>query len=214
MVARSRRPNHWDMAGSGLQPALIVYRKRGFRYRTRRGRASHDAELPVTGGESLQRPVAISSEPVRSLASPVELERLLERLARLTPDTKRVWGTMTPHEMICHLSDSFRGVTGQRVVSVVPAHPFKRRAIRFIALRTPLPWPRGIPTMAEVDPKRQGTRPAVFESDRQALVALARRFASGEARYTSHPMFGEMSRADWLIWGYRHTDHHLRQFGL
>jgi hypothetical protein len=29
----------------------------------------------------------------------------------------------------------------------------------------------------------------------------------------SHPMFGAMSSADWLRWGYLHADHHLRQFG-
>jgi hypothetical protein len=29
----------------------------------------------------------------------------------------------------------------------------------------------------------------------------------------SHPIFGPMSKADWLRWGYLHMDHHLRQFG-
>jgi hypothetical protein len=27
-------------------------------------------------------------------------------------------------------------------------------------------------------------------------------------------LFGEMSRSDWLAWGYRHVDHHMRQFGV
>jgi hypothetical protein len=40
------------------------------------------------------------------------------------------------------------------------------------------------------------------------------RFASETAGYAQHPMFGAMPRADWLIWGYRHMDHHLRQFGV
>lgn len=29
-----------------------------------------------------------------------------------------------------------------------------------------------------------------------------------------HPGFGRMSQSDWLRWGYRHVDHHLRQFGV
>jgi len=27
-----------------------------------------------------------------------------------------------------------------------------------------------------------------------------------------HPIFGPMSRSDWLRWAYLHMDHHLRQF--
>jgi hypothetical protein len=29
-----------------------------------------------------------------------------------------------------------------------------------------------------------------------------------------HPIFGKLSQGDWLTWGYRHVDHHLRQFGV
>jgi hypothetical protein len=31
--------------------------------------------------------------------------------------------------------------------------------------------------------------------------------------WPAHPIFGRMSRAAWLRWGYLHADHHLRQFG-
>jgi len=30
----------------------------------------------------------------------------------------------------------------------------------------------------------------------------------------AHPIFGRMSLWEWQRWGYLHTDHHLRQFGL
>jgi hypothetical protein len=40
------------------------------------------------------------------------------------------------------------------------------------------------------------------------LVAQAASFA-----WPPHPLFGPMSRAAWLRWGYLHLDHHLRQFG-
>jgi len=29
-----------------------------------------------------------------------------------------------------------------------------------------------------------------------------------------HPFFGALTPDEWMIWGYRHTDHHLRQFAL
>jgi len=35
---------------------------------------------------------------------------------RLTPEKPRQWGTLTAHEMLCHLSDSFRAALGERQV--------------------------------------------------------------------------------------------------
>jgi hypothetical protein len=102
---------------------------------------------------------------------------------------------------------------GEKPAAMVPANRFTRQLMRFVALHVPLPWPRGIRTVPEVDPKRDGTRPSTFEADRQALLTQLHRFASNDARYAQHPMFGRMSRQDWMIWGYRHMDHHLRQFG-
>ena len=41
------------------------------------------------------------------------------------------------------------------------------------------------------------------------------RMGMGEkpVRRQIHPLFGRMSEAAWLRWGYLHVDHHLRQFG-
>ena len=59
-----------------------------------------------------------------------------------------------------------------------------------------------------------GTRPTEFEADRQRLIQLMRRFSAADAKYGTHPALGTLTRDEWLIWGYRHTDHHLRQFAL
>jgi len=42
---------------------------------------------------------------------------------------------------------------------------------------------------------------------------LARFAGTSAAEMPPHPIFGQMTRAEWLRWGYLHTDHHLRQFG-
>jgi hypothetical protein len=77
-----------------------------------------------------------------------------------------------------------------------------------------VPWPHGIPTRPEIDPQRRGTRPAEFARDRARVVELLRRFVQPSSRFARHPAFGAMTRDEWLLWGYGHLDHHLRQFGL
>ena len=69
-------------------------------------------------------------------------------------------------------------------------------------------------TRPEVDPKRDGTKPAEFERDRVRVLELLQRFVRPDTRCGRHPGFGAMTRDEWLLWGYGHVDHHLRQFGL
>jgi hypothetical protein len=33
-------------------------------------------------------------------------------------------------------------------------------------------------------------------------------------QFARHPIFGELTEREWMRWGYLHTDHHFRQFGV
>ncbi|MDA1184758.1 MAG: DUF1569 domain-containing protein [Acidobacteria bacterium] len=149
----------------------------------------------------------------RSLDAPAAVDALILRVGRLTPASVRQWGTMTPHEMLCHLADSFAAVLGEREVSSAETW-MARNVLRRIALHTSLRWPQGVPTRPEVDAKLGGTKPLEFDRDRGVVVEHVRRFPSPDTRYGRHPAFGPLTREEWLVWGYRHVDHHLRQFGV
>ena len=120
---------------------------------------------------------------------------------------------MTSHQMVCHLGDAFLAVLGERKVTS-KENAFSRTVVKFIALHTPLPWPHGVPTTPEADQKIGGTKPVEFERDRQRALDLLRRFVLPGTTYARHPGFGAMSRDEWMLWGYGHVDHHLRQFGV
>jgi hypothetical protein len=116
--------------------------------------------------------------------------------------------------MVCHLADSCRVALGEK--SATPATGLLQRTlVKAVALYLPVPWPHGLITMPEVDQERGGTCPADFDADVAALERLTLRLATEESvDGRSHPIFGRMSRSNWLRWGYLHADHHLRQFGL
>ena len=149
----------------------------------------------------------------RALTDAGALEALAARLQKLHAKRPRAWGKMSAHEMLCHLGDSFAGVLGDRPIS--PAVTWLNRTIvKYIALHTTVAWPKGSPTRPEVDQTRDGTKPSDFDRDRERVIVLMRRFAGAGAAYEPHPIFGPMTRDEWMIWGYRHVDHHLRQFAL
>jgi hypothetical protein len=116
--------------------------------------------------------------------------------------------------MICHLIDSFGVGIGEK--QATPAmNLFTKSVMKWGALYFPMQWPRGVPTRPEMDQLVGGTPPAKFEVDRSQLSALIIRFAQpGATRGSVHPIFGVMSYANWMRWGYLHSDHHFRQFGI
>lgn len=121
---------------------------------------------------------------------------------------------MTPHQAICHLSDSFRLLMGATPPNSI-ANPVSRTVIKWIALNAPMQWPHGVKTIPEVDQEIGGTKPVEFLRDRRELEGLIERFASKEAHELQpHPIFGRLTTARWTRWGWRHMDHHLRQFGV
>jgi hypothetical protein len=149
---------------------------------------------------------------MRSIARPQDLDALIGRLRALEPTAQRQWGTMSPGEMLCHVGDASSSILARPGGVPQPG----RRLFKLIALYSPTRWPTGIRTPAEVDPRRGGSRPGEFERDRDRAIAGLRALAQAPASAlpSSHGHFGRMSERDWKRWAYRHTDHHLRQFGL
>ncbi len=150
---------------------------------------------------------------MKSLSHRDDLSALLERVGRLTPEDKGLWGMMTVHEMVCHLRDAYEGALGLRVVADAPAPPVPRPLFKWFALHVPVRWPPGVKTPPEVDQKIGGTRPGEFASDVESLLTRMEEFARCESAIPKHPIFGRMSGREWMRWGYLHADHHLRQFG-
>jgi hypothetical protein len=153
---------------------------------------------------------------MKTLARANDKAEVLQRLAALRPDSIRRWGRMTPHQMVCHVTDAYRLMTGERKARRVRG-TLPGPVVKWIALYVPLTWPRGIVTTPEFDQELGGTKPAEFGADLAALTTMLdeiSRAPSGRFEGVAHPIFGPMSAAAWLRWGYLHADHHLRQFGL
>jgi Protein of unknown function (DUF1569) len=150
---------------------------------------------------------------MKTLAAAQDRAEIRVRLERFTASQQRLWGKMTAHGMICHLADAFRHPLGEKTASDSrPALP--RGFYKWVALRTPTKWPRGVPTRPEMEQGVGGSSPTEFDGDRRELLQLMERFAQPSAAdRPAHPIFGRMTEEEWMRWGYLHVDHHLRQFG-
>ncbi len=151
---------------------------------------------------------------MRTLAHERDTAEVLRRLRALRQDSVGRWGRMSAHQMVCHLSDGYRLLIGERSTELA-ATPVPRLVMRWIALYAPIPWPAGVRTTPELDQCVGGTRPQEFDADVAALETLLREVTRcGRLAGRLHPIFGRMSASAWLRWAYLHADHHLRQFDV
>lgn len=132
------------------------------------------------------------------------------RIDRLMPDMKPRWGAMTAREMVAHLVEGMRMGTGH--FPTKPRRVFSRRwpfKPLFIWL---IPMTKGIPAPARELLTRG--REIDFDEARAEIHQLLDDFPHHDRAWPEHPYFGPMSGREWGRIGYKHADHHLRQFGV
>lgn len=137
---------------------------------------------------------------------------ILERLDKLSPDTERQWGKMSPAQMMEHTA-----VALEMATAIVPMkQAFIGKAIGWIfkgGFLGEKPMPKNAPTGPTLIIKEDPG----FEATRDRLKGLITAFyGMGESGTDGniHGFFGPLTGKQWGETQYKHLDHHLRQFGL
>lgn len=137
---------------------------------------------------------------------------LLERLGKLTPDSQRQWGKMSPGQMMEHTARALEMATGRKPMQ----QAFLGKAIGWIfkgGFLSEKPFPQNSPTGPTLIIKDEPD----FELTRTRLIELVNEFHGQGENGTDgniHGFFGRLRGKQWGETQYKHLDHHLRQFGV
>ena len=134
----------------------------------------------------------------------------MARARRLTPDSRPLWGKMSVDQMLAHMVDAFRMGLGE--LEVRPKKLVVRHwPINYIVANW-VPFPKNMPTAPEIVRRKH----ASVDEEIGQLEAVMNRFAAkrDDEAWPRHPAFGALSGSSWARLGYKHVDHHLRQFGV
>jgi hypothetical protein len=148
---------------------------------------------------------------MKSLASVEVLSEIRTRLRTVRVDDRARWGKMTAKKMMRHLGCSYEMALGERTVEPLAGLP--PVLVKWAALRLPMHWPKNLSTTPELKRAVAANLDCTFDALVDAAIKKAEAVTSGTCFAPTHPMFGPMTAADWMRWGYLHADHHLRQFG-
>jgi hypothetical protein len=135
---------------------------------------------------------------------------LMPRIEGVTAELRPRWGKMNAEQMLAHLVEAMRMALGEfptrpkKMLTRIP--PFRQLFVYW------LPWPKGAPTAREIMPSDR----RALEDSKCDLVRVVNLVAERalQTEWPDHPSFGKLSTRAWGVLGWRHIDHHLRQFGL
>jgi hypothetical protein len=133
------------------------------------------------------------------------------RVTKIAAETRPGWGKFNASGMLAHLNDSYRMAIGELAVKSKNL-PLRYTPIKQLVIYV-LPFPKGAPTAPELIARCGG---AVFEDEKTALSALYQKLGAlpRGAALPEHPAFGKLSYDMYGALMARHTEHHLKQFGV
>lgn len=147
---------------------------------------------------------------VKNLFDAAVKQEILNRINKLTPETKALWGKMNVSQMLAHLQVPIGVAAG--------THKVKRTFIgRLLGpmvkpiLYNDKPFKRSLPTdpsFIMIDNEKD------FEKEKQKLLEMVRHFTEKNIVNEIHPFFGKMTKEQWSKGTWKHLDHHLQQFGV
>lgn len=138
---------------------------------------------------------------------------MLNRLDKLTPSTKAVWGSMDPAQMLAHLNVSYEYTFSERT----DTPPFIMRLLLKIFLRNLLVGEKPYARNTRTAPSMVMKGAKDFDAEKQRLKEYMQRiYDEGQAAWEGRNQItlGRLSTTEWSNLYWKHMDHHLRQFGV
>ena len=136
---------------------------------------------------------------------------IVRRMRSLSVSSTRRWGSMDVVSMLQHLRLAALMTVGELAVPSANKRAFQMFPLKHLILYV-LPFPKGAPTAPAL---KSNVSSASFEEERAALLELLERIGTGprDGEAPAHPLFGPLTWREWGVATYKHTDHHLKQFG-
>jgi|WetSurMetagenome_2_1015567.scaffolds.fasta_scaffold413001_2 hypothetical protein len=149
---------------------------------------------------------------MKSILNESEKLGIIERINKLSPETKPQWGTMSVSQMLAHCTISLKLAFGEIKPELKEEIINYGKSVKDKVLATEM-FSKDLPTSKEF----LVTDNQEFEENKNALIEYINRYSKTDLNSPVkgvHPFFGELTVDEWgkLIW--KHMNHHLTQFGV
>ncbi len=140
-------------------------------------------------------------------------EEVINRINKLTPESKAQWGKMNVAQMLAHCCVSYEFV-------FTDIHPKPGKLKRFLlkaVVKQAVVGQKAYSKNLRTAPEFVKVDKHIFEEEKSRLIDFIRKTSELGGTYfdgkESHS-FGILSEQEWNNMFYKHLDHHLGQFGV
>jgi len=147
---------------------------------------------------------------IKNMFDPAVKQEIIDRINKLTPQTKQQWGKMNVAQMLAHVQKPIGIAMGTHR----PKGSFLLRLIGPLfksKLWDKKPYKQSLPTdptFIMIGEEKD------FEKEKSLLLNMITNFSSEKMVNGQHPVFGKLTKDNWSKATWKHLDHHLKQFGV
>lgn len=147
---------------------------------------------------------------------PAELEVILAHLNRLESNQKPLWGRMSAHRMVEHLTDTLRIATGKNPQELAIPEDKIERMIQFLDSDKPMAQNIAVPFATEEMNTTLRTEELELAIDEfvDEWLYFEELYAENPDLTAIHPYYGALNETQWKRLSEKHHTHHFTQFGL
>lgn len=149
---------------------------------------------------------------MKTIFDKITRDELITRIKSLSQNNTAQWGKMNVYQMLkhCTLWDEWMlGKGNYQYKQTFIGRIFGKMALKDM-IKDDSPLKRNIPTLAELKVKEIGGN---VETEKKKWANLIEGYVNYSNPGFIHSFFGKMTKEQIGYLAYKHTDHHLRQFG-
>jgi hypothetical protein len=140
-------------------------------------------------------------------------DKLINRIKTVSQQNTARWGKMNVYQMLKHCiiwDEWMLGLNKPAYNQEFLGKIFGKMALRKM-IKDEAPLDKNIPTSKQFKPKEQTGN---IEAEKEKWISLLNQYENYNNPKFIHDFFGKMTKEQVGYLVYKHTDHHLRQFGV
>ena len=138
-------------------------------------------------------------------------EELIQRINSLTSDKIAQWGKMNVFQMLVHSAKCEEMLLGELKIKRVFIGKLIGKMVLNKSLKDESPFGKNSPTSPYL---KTTVKSGDLEKLKKEWIGKIEQYGNQNEAGITHPFFGPMNKEQIGRFSYKHSDHHLRQFGL
>ena len=144
----------------------------------------------------------------------LDISEIIQKMDKLTADTKPSWGSMSAQRMVEHLADTLKIASGKIKFPLEIPEDRIEKMQNFLDSDKPMARDIEVP-FAKKDTKiRNEEIELAIDEFLLEWVDFEEHFEADENRRELHPYYGNLNYNQWCRLHSKHLTHHFEQFGI